>query len=319
MRLITWLALALLLAAMPAAVRAQTCTYAASSVNFGLIAGNPTSVQDTTGTIRVTCSGITGRTVRVCLGIPDGSGGNSLADRRMLSGGNFVQYQIYKDAARSQIWGQRNQAQTPLTLDIPLTAATGNVGTATMYGRIFAGQTKPAGTYQSAFTNGANRAEGRIGYVVNATNPNCATFGGTRQRFGFSAAVGIGSVCTVTAADIDFGDTASLATAINGTGSLQVSCTSGAGYTIAMDGGTTTGNIANRRMDKVGAGTGSIGYQLYRDLARTQIWGNGATGTVQPGTGTGTIQTIPVFARVPSQATPAADDYLDVVTVTLSY
>lgn len=319
MRQIPRLALVLLLGLLPITGWAQVCTSTASNLNFGLIAGNPTATQDTTGTITTTCSGAVGQTVRVCLGIPDGSGGISLADRHMTLGGNFLQYQIYKDAARSQIWGIRNSALLPFALDIPIVNPTGNVGTATVYGRIFGGQTKPAGTYQSAFTSGSNRTEARIGYVVNASNPDCATLTATPHRFDFIATVGVGSVCTITAADIDFGSTASLASAIDGTGGLQINCTSGAVYSIAIDGGTTTGNIGNRRMAQAGPGPGSIGYQLYRDISRTQIWGDGATGTVEPGTGTGVMQTIPVYARVPSQATPAADDYLDTVTVTLSY
>ncbi len=317
MRQITGLALVLLLGLLPITGRAQVCTSTASNLNFGLIAGNPTTTQDTTGTITTTCSGAVGQTVRVCLGIPEGSGGISLTDRRMLSGGNFLQYQIYTDAARTQIWGVRNGSLPPFTLDIPIVNPTGNVGTATMYGRIFAGQTKPAGTYQSAFNSGSNRTEGRIGYAVNASNPDCALVTATPHRFDFIATTTLGSVCTVTAADINFGSTASLASAINGTGNLQINCTSGAAYSIAMDGGTTTGNIANRRM--AGSGPGSIGYQLYRDISRTQVWGNGATGTVQPGTGTGVMQAVPVYARVPSQATPIAGAYLDTVTVTLTY
>lgn len=320
MRRLIWLPVFLLLGLLPVAAKAQTCTYSSSNLTFGVIVANPTPQTDTTDTITVTCAGTVGQTVRVCLGIPAGAGtGSTLADRRMSTATDFVQYQIYQDAARIQIWGLVNQALTPFTLDIPIVTATGNVGTATGYGRVFAGQIKPAGNYLSAFTVIPNRGEGRIGYVVSPVNPNCATFAGVLTRFSFTAAVGLGAVCTVVASDISFGTTTTLASLINATGTVQANCTLGAAYTIAMNGGSTTGNIANRRMAKVGAGANSIGYQLYRNSARTTIWGDGVTGTVSPGTGTGANQNITVYARVPAQATPPVDDYQDTITVTMTY
>ena len=63
-----------------------------------------------------------------------------------------------------------------------------------------------------------------------------------------------------------------------------------------------------------------IAYQLYLDSARSQVWGDGATGAVHGGTGTGANQAITVYGRVPAgQPLPAGGVYRDTVTATIVY
>jgi spore coat protein U-like protein len=58
---------------------------------------------------------------------------------------------------------------------------------------------------------------------------------------------------------------------------------------------------------------------MYSDAARTVNWGNTpATDTVS-GTGNGSAQSLTVYGRVPTQATPAPASYSDTVTVTINY
>ncbi len=314
-----WLAICLLLGAMPIAAHAQVCSGTSTALDFGTIGATPTARRDTTSSMSVTCTGTVGQTVRACVGIPPGAGTSStLANRRMNSGANIVQFQIYKDVARTQIWGLVGNPQTPLTLDIPITSPSGNTDMATAYGRIFSGQVKPAGNYVSNFSL-ANRVEVRPAYVVSPTNPDCSTYAGAATGWAFQALVTLGAVCTVTASDIGFGTVISLASQIDATGTVQSTCTTGTVYTIAMDGGTTTGNIPDRRMAKSGPGPDFVGYQLYRDAAHTQIWGDGVVGSVEAGTGTGSTQSVTVYGRVPAQSTPEPDLYADTIGVTMTY
>jgi spore coat protein U-like protein len=315
---VAWLALALF--AAPA--HAQSCTYAATGLNFGVIGGSPPPQADTTGTIAVTCSGTAGTTVRVCLSLGSGGAtGSTVAQRRMQMGttANTINFNLYKDAARTLIWGQRQTVPTytPFQLDIPIPAGGTASGSATVYGRIASGQpAKPSGSYTASFTGGTG-GEGRI---TTDTTLSCSSLPNVpRTRFGLSSSVAIGAACAVTASDINFGTVGSLATLHDGTGQLQAACSLSTPYTIAMDGGSTAANIAARKLSLGGAGAGIIGYQLYRDAARTLVWGNGTTGTVQSGTGNGAAQTIPVYARIPVQATPAPGTYEDTITVTLTY
>jgi spore coat protein U-like protein len=89
-----------------------------------------------------------------------------------------------------------------------------------------------------------------------------------------------------------------------------------------MSAGSTPGNtIAARKMNLGGAGAGVISYQLYRDTGPVNVWGDGTAGNVTySGSGNGSAQTIPVYAQLPSQATPTTDGlYKDTVTVTISF
>jgi len=309
-----------LLATAPA--RAQSCTYAATGLNFGVIGASPPPQADTTGSINVTCSGTAGTTIRVCLSIGAGSAtGSTVAQRRMQLGATTttLNFNLYKDSARTLIWGQRQTVPTytPFQLDIPIPAGGSASASATIYGRIASGQgAKTAGSYSASFGGGTG-GEGRI---TTDTTLSCNSLPNVpRTRFSFSSSVALGAACSITASDINFGTAGGLGTTLDTTGLLQAACSLNTPYTIAMDGGTTAANIAARKLALGGAGAGIISYQLYRDSARTLVWGNGTTGTVQAGTGTGTTQSLPVYARIPSQATPAPGTYEDTITVTLTY
>jgi spore coat protein U-like protein len=130
----------------------------------------------------------------------------------------------------------------------------------------------------------------------------------------------ITSTCLFTApgaTDVDFSDHPSTAVNIEAAGALTVQCTSGTAYNLALDGGQNagTGGVTDRRMSD---GTSFLPYQLYRDSARSLVWGDTVGTNTLAGTGTGAAQTIPVFGRVPSANVPAGS-YLDVVTATVVY
>jgi spore coat protein U-like protein len=229
-------------------------------------------------------------------------------------------FQIYSDAAHSTVWGGvlplfAGGMQEPLP---SIVLGSGGNGSANypMYGRILnpPAQTEIPGTYTSTlqftgkFPSGGSPCSGGSG-------------SGTLFSSGtFQAQVVVASTCTVAAADIDFGTRAGLATAVNANGGLSVTCSSGRPYTIALNAGSTAGNtIAARKMSLNGAGPGVISYQLYRNSGSSNLWGDGATGVVYSGTGTGTSQAVPVYGNVPVQATPVPGTYLDTVRATVTY
>src|SRR5271155_3857386 len=67
--------------------------------------------------------------------------------------------------------------------------------------------------------------------------------------------------CTVTAADLNFGNYVTTAAATASTG-INLQCTKGSAATVSLDGGGT-GNAAARAM----TGAGTLTYQLYKDAA----------------------------------------------------
>jgi spore coat protein U-like protein len=110
---------------------------------------------------------------------------------------------------------------------------------------------------------------------------------------------------------------------LNVSTNLQVRCTSGVPFQIALGGGGS-GNVANRRMSATGAPAETLAYQLYTDAAYTTIWGDGSSGTaVRSSVGTPGPQTFTIYGRIPDSGTNLAaaprTDYRDVVTITVTY
>ncbi|HGM5489087.1 TPA: spore coat U domain-containing protein [Serratia fonticola] len=122
---------------------------------------------------------------------------------------------------------------------------------------------------------------------------------------------------------INFGTMTTIANNVDtvssaGAGSVVVTCTPGATVTIAMDYGIHGGN-ATRRFMQNGANSDTLGYQLFMDANRSQVWGNGALAMSIPSFPS-TTQTYPVYARLYAVTTlPSAGNYTDTVTVTLTY
>ena len=134
-----------------------------------------------------------------------------------------------------------------------------------------------------------------------------------------------GVTCTVSATPVAFGQYLPVVTTPDdSTGSISVSCTTGApiqfiGYSITLSGGGS-GNPAARRML---SGASQLGYQLYRDAARTSVWGNTAAQDV---TGGGLLgRTFPFLAshtvhgRIPARQAVPVGAYVDTIQVVVTY
>ncbi len=134
----------------------------------------------------------------------------------------------------------------------------------------------------------------------------------------FDVTITITSTCSIDTpapTDVAFGSNPSTATDIEADGLLNVNCTNGTPYVIALNEGLNGTDIASRAMSD---GTNLVPYQLYQDAARTVVWGETAGTDTVAGTGTGAVQQIPVYGLVPSANFPAAS-YADTVTATIIY
>ena len=95
-------------------------------------------------------------------------------------------------------------------------------------------------------------------------------------------------------------------------------CTNTTPYNVGLNAGAGPGATVTTRRMTSGAGA-AVNYQLYRDSARTQIWGDTVSSNTAAGTGNGAVQTLSVYGVVPAQTTPAAGNYTDTVQVTVTY
>jgi len=122
--------------------------------------------------------------------------------------------------------------------------------------------------------------------------------------------------CSVSATGVAFGlyDTSS-ATPRDGVGDIAVKCDLLTAYSVSLS--TGSGSYADRRMTTPG---GTLGYNLYTDLLRLLVWGDGSFGTLAAA-GVGTVGTahLPVYGRIPAQQNVGVGSYSDNVTVTVTY
>lgn len=128
---------------------------------------------------------------------------------------------------------------------------------------------------------------------------------------------GQGTDCTVSATGVDFGILGLLEIAAESTGEISVNCTSGVAFTVGLDGGQANAGPSGREMS---AATSSLPYGLYKDSARSEVWGaEGDSAGPVSGTGDGSTQVLTVYGRIPSQRAPVPGTYTDTITITVTY
>lgn len=123
----------------------SACSATAGTLNFGTYNPSSGTPNDATSTINVYCTSGTAYTLKLNVG----TGGGSFAARTLTDGVDTLGFNLYTTTGRTVIWGDGS-------------ASTGTVsGTGaglltaspqTVFGRMTAGQDKPAGSYASTIT-----------------------------------------------------------------------------------------------------------------------------------------------------------------------
>lgn len=113
---------------------------------------------------------------------------------------------------------------------------------------------------------------------------------------------------------VNFSAYNALAGTVDANGTLMVSCTLPVAYTVSISAGSSN-NFSQRLLG------GRLRYNLYTDVTRLVIWGEG-----KPGDGTATMGgvcvskcSLPVYGRIPGGQTAPAGTYSDSVVVTLTF
>jgi len=133
----------------------------------------------------------------------------------------------------------------------------------------------------------------------------------------FSVTATIQSDCTVSATNLAFGTVGILQANVDATSTISVTCTPDTAYTLGLNEGTAVGSTVDARL--MANGSATLGFQLYSDPQRTQVWGiTDGTDTVG-GSGTGQVTNYTVYGRIPQQATPQVGDYATEITATITY
>ncbi|MGH8306663.1 MAG: Csu type fimbrial protein [Gammaproteobacteria bacterium] len=144
---------------------------------------------------------------------------------------------------------------------------------------------------------------------------------GTTTTFAVTATV-VNSCVINSASAMAFGNyDVNSGTAVTGTSSINVNCTKGDGYTIALSYGGT-GTAANRIM--VNAGN-NLNYNLYTDSGYTTVWnstcggGNNCDSGTGAGPGVGNAQSYTVYGQIATGQNVPAGSYSDSITVTVNF
>jgi spore coat protein U-like protein len=292
-----------------------TCSATMTDLAFGNV--DPTgALVNTTATLNYSC------TYSVGTGSATGSTYNP---RRMTdASGDPMTFQLYRDAARSQIWGSvDNGTYAPRQQDLQFTlfgSGTTQNGTATLYGQVPAGQTGlGVGSYADPFTGihtklSYNYNEALLG--LGGFPATCGT--ASNGTFPFTARADVQPQCRLTTAtDLDFGSVPGLLTSNRDQlSTISTTCTFRTPWQIGLNNGQHASG-STRRM--TGVGSYAVNYELYRESTRSLRWGNTLNTDTFSGSGSGTIQGTPVYGRVPPQTAVAAGNYSDVITVTVTF
>jgi spore coat protein U-like protein len=295
---------------------AATCTLSSTTLPFGTY---PITTADvTTATVTVSCTKQTGDTTftyDVRLNI----GGGSFTTRTLASGANTLNFNIYRDLANTQIWGTGASPSTVNTGSFnftPVAVGTTLTQTFTAYGTIPAhsltnSNDQPPGTYTRDIIATLRRLTpspqsnlATTTMAVSATiNPGCAVVADSTLAFG------------------PYDPTSG--TPVDATTALQFRCTSTSIFDVGL-----AGTVGSRTM--AGPGGDTLGYELYRDAARTTAWGStqdsntvdadNAADTTGNGISTlNTAQTLTVYGRIPTGQNMNAGSYSGTLTITLYY
>jgi len=129
-----------------------TCTFSSTpGMSFGPYDDSSAAATDITTSVVVRCTRILGtNNANVVLQVGPSATSGTIATRQMGSGANRMNYNLYRDGGRSQVWGQTAGVDT-------VSLNTGNIGngssadvTFTIFGRIPALQNVNAGAYSDS-------------------------------------------------------------------------------------------------------------------------------------------------------------------------
>lgn len=308
----SWLALLLAALWAPAATAALSCSVSyGSGLALGSYSPFAGSNTDASQTLSYTCTRgvLDGSTFNLCLSL------SPVSDPRTLSAGaDTLNAQIYRDAARSQVWGSRSVASPGAAIGIngsfPLLTYLVN-GSVTVYGRVPAGQTSAVpGSYSTSYT--AETASRFLNYA------DCSGAFSSTSTSSYALSATVAAQCDPSFAvdNMDFGAQGLLTDSFDAIAIVRPRCTNTTPYQIGLDNGLYASGTTRRMRSPAGS---YVTYELYRDSSRSLRWGNVQNVDTVSGTGSAAVQNVTIYGRVPVQLTPAAGTYTDTVTVTISY
>ncbi|KAF0810336.1 hypothetical protein A167_01017 [Alcanivorax sp. S71-1-4] len=308
---------------------AISCSITGSPVvNFGNIDPFSATSTDITQTLSWTCNKpvLDALSATLCIYATRGNASTtgSVTPREMAhsSGSPTINYNLYRNAARTQVIGQAGETvnqgiAVPVNFSLlgcVIILACSTSGTATLYGRLTApvNAASKAGNYVSSMANS------RVSVISGTLTGNCDNQNlAASSTYVLQAQATVLDQCRVSATDMAFGPHGLLLAPVDAQSTVSVRCSNETDFSVSLDNGL---NAAGSQRRMVSAGSNLLPYEIYRDGARTQRWGSAPGETVTGvGLGTATVLDLPVYGRVPANTLAAPGDYTDTLTVEVTF
>lgn len=297
----------------------NTCWLSGPALNFGAVSG---AGKRSSTTWQVTCN-FFGHTkpvnVTLCPYATVGGLG-LLGNRRQLVSysswpHSFLSYDLFYDPALTQRMDTQSNLATLQCISRSMAVNENTkVFNLPIYGSIYAGQNVAAGNYKN---NNDIMLTLLYGFSQNkplSVEDVLASPSSRQASNALEVTTNYENSCNLLATtDLNFGQIDDLSKDVTSSGRVTLLCPLNTSWKVSLDQGLNA-NGTTRRMRK---GPDYIAYGLYQDAQNSQVWSNSATAQ---GVGNNGTQSIHIYGKVmKSLIAPAAGDYQDTVTVTLTY
>ncbi len=291
------------------AASAELCTVTMDDFDFATVSVRGGSTPQIMGTLRIDCSVLPLLSlIRFCIhvGPGDGGAGGSNIPRYMTrADGTRLAYQLYRGGYGGQVVNDIN--------GISFTLLNTKIYEEPIYAQILdTGTAVKGGSYDSNFLGG-------VDFTATAGVALNCTIYGPQTTGNFMVSADIVPSCTVSAGTLDFGTLGTRVTApVAGQTTIDVTCSDNTPYSVYLGPGMGAG-VSSPAARKMSSGANTLSYGLYRNQSMTQPWGwtHGVDGLSS--TGTGAVQSIPVYGQINPGQTAPVGIYNDSVVITVEY
>ncbi len=128
-----------------------TCTVSSTPVAFGVYDPTSASPLNVSGNVLLTCAGLVGGVVDYGISLNTGANSVNFSPRRMASGANLLNYDLYTSSAYAAIWGDGTAGSQTVTGSVTILLLAGTTQIIPVSGRIPGSQsTAKTGVYSDA-------------------------------------------------------------------------------------------------------------------------------------------------------------------------
>lgn len=140
----------------------------------------------------------------------------------------------------------------------------------------------------------------------------------------FPVTATVNSNCSISAVGLAFGNydplSANASSPLTATNTLQVACVKGVTPTVGLDVGQNSTHASGTTRAMAGSTGMWLSYELYKDSAHTQVWGNSGSGLDTLGTASNTTPVaVTVYGQIPGAQMVSVGSYTDTITASVNF